>query len=869
MNNQNTTLYTFTPSSSTCANQATMTIEVNSAPVITSPTTVSCSGAAVVLTSSLTSGVQWYKTGVLISGATSATYSATTAGIYTVIPTACSSLVSNGITVTTGSNPGTPIASVQSGTLLLCGTGAQVVLASNIAPSTSATLQWYKDGTAIAGATSTTYAATTDGSYLVRRIAVANGCYSTSNAQVAVSGVQPLFSITGSSTPICSGSSVTLTASGTGVDTYTWSNSSTGSSITVSPTSTTTYTLTGTNTSGCSATATTTVDVISTPVVTAPSTVICSGAEVVLTSSLTSGVQWYKTGVLISGATSATYSATTAGIYTVKPTACSSLVSNGITVTTGSNPGTPTASVQSGTLLLCGTGAQVVLASNISPSTSATLQWYKDGTAIAGATSTTYAATTGGSYLVRRINVANICYSTSNAQVAVSGGSLPPAPTANVQSGDLLLCGTGAQVTLQSTVAPSASSTLQWFKNGISISGATAQTYVANSAGAYTVKRVYVSSGCASSSNSVSVVQGGSLPSAPSISSPTSVICSGAGTITMTSNQAPSATVSLQWYKNGVLVSGATAQTYAAVSVGSYTVKKLSTTGGCASLPSNAIGVSVGVTPSTIPAISIQTGTLPLCTGSAVVLQTAAIPTSTQTLQWYKSGVALSGATGTSYTALVGGSYTVKLVETGGCATTSSGFAVSQQTPPSATVVTVHSGSLLLCNGSAVTLKSSSLPTATVGIRWYKDGVQISGATGQFYTATTAGSYTARRITLSSGCISNASTPRVVTSCNPIVVNDNNEEQEDATSKLNEELTWDAAVSRNPYDQYVTIRLNTASDSDVELTMVDAMGKVVSTDNASMKELGSLHIGEGLTPGMYLIQVRQDENIKTIRVIKQ
>jgi hypothetical protein len=111
--------------------------------------------------------------------------------------------------------------------------------------------------------------------------------------------------------------------------------------------------------------------------------------------------------------------------------------------------------------------------------------------------------------------------------------------------------------------------------------------------------------------------------------------------------------------------------------------------------------------------------------------------------------------------------------------------------------------------------------------------------------------------------------PKEVTSCNPIVVNDNNEEQEDATSKLNEELTWDAAVSRNPYDQYVTIRLNTASDSDVEFTMVDAMGKVVSTDNASMKELGSLHIGEGLTPGMYLIQVRQDENIKTIRVIKQ
>jgi hypothetical protein len=158
--------------------------------------------------------------------------------------------------------------------------------------------------------------------------------------------------------------------------------------------------------------------------------------------------------------------------------------------------------------------------------------------------------------------------------------------------------------------------------------------------------------------------------------------------------------------------------------------------------------------------------------------------------------------------------------------------------------------------------------TSSTGIRWYKDGVEIAGATSQFYTTTTPGVYTARRIN-SSGCLGNASSPKTAISCNPIVVNDNNEEQEDATSKLNEELVWDAAVSRNPYDQYVTIRLNSTSDSDVELTMIDAMGKVVSHDASNLKELGSMRIGEGLTPGMYLISIRQDDNIKTIRVIKQ
>jgi hypothetical protein len=51
--------------------------------------------------------------------------------------------------------------------------------------------------------------------------------------------------------------------------------------------------------------------------------------------------------------------------------------------------------------------------------------------------------------------------------------------------------------------------------------------------------------------------------------------------------------------------------------------------------------------------------------------------------------------------------------------------------------------------------------------------------------------------------------------------------------------------------------------------MIDPMGKVVSHDASNLKELGSMRIGEGLTPGMYLISIRQDDNIKTIRVIKQ
>ena len=326
----------------------------------------------------------------------------------------------------------------------------------------------------------------------------------------------------------------------------------------------------------------------------------------------------------------------------------------------------------------------------------------------------------------------------------------------------------------------------------------------------------------------------------------------------------PTTSATLQWYKDGAVMTNITSQVVPTTMPGVYTVRRISN---CPSLPSNAITVTTGTVPSA-PVVSVQSGSLATCSGTPVVLSSSVAPGSGTTLQWYSTNTVLSNATAQSYSTATAGSYRVKATS-GGCTSPfSNSLTVSVIALPSTPTISVYTGSLTLCNGSSVTLKSAESVSASTGIRWYKDGVEIAGATSQFYTTTVAGVYTARRIN-SSGCLSASSAALTAISCNPIVVNDNNGEQEDATSKLNEELTWDAAVSRNPYDQYVTIRLNTASDSEVELTMVDAMGKVVSTDYASMKELGSMHIGEDLTPGMYLIQVRQDDNIKTIRVIKQ
>ncbi|MBM3453469.1 MAG: T9SS type A sorting domain-containing protein, partial [Bacteroidetes bacterium] len=100
---------------------------------------------------------------------------------------------------------------------------------------------------------------------------------------------------------------------------------------------------------------------------------------------------------------------------------------------------------------------------------------------------------------------------------------------------------------------------------------------------------------------------------------------------------------------------------------------------------------------------------------------------------------------------------------------------------------------------------------------------------------------------------------------------DNNDviDRADAQDRLDVELTWDATAMPNPYNQYVTVSLSTESNSAISITMVDAMGKEVSRTHTTVEGLESVQLGELLTPGVYMIAVRQDDNVKMIRVVKQ
>ena len=118
-----------------------------------------------------------------------------------------------------------------------------------------------------------------------------NGC--TTNTTISViTNTLPVLNVVQSSSAVCAGQSVNLTASG--ANTYTWNTSATTASISVSPTVSTTYTVTGTNTLGCSNTTTQAVSVNPAPNVTAISSasVLCIGTTATLTASGAVSYTW-------------------------------------------------------------------------------------------------------------------------------------------------------------------------------------------------------------------------------------------------------------------------------------------------------------------------------------------------------------------------------------------------------------------------------------------------------------------------------------------------------------------------------------------------------------------------------------------------
>jgi len=394
--------------------------------LITSPSTVICTGSSVLLSANAGAGLtyQWSNAAGIITSATNATYPATAAGTYTVKVTNSTTTCSAISASTAITENALPTATITSAATSFC-TGGSLQLSANT--GTGLTYQWSNTAGIIASATNATYPATAAGTYTVKVTNSTTTCFATSAQKVITVNPLPTATITSPATSFCTGGSVLLSANtGTGL-TYQWSNTAgiitNATNATYAATAADTYTVKVTNsTTTCFATSAQkviTVNPLPTVTITSSASSFCAGGSLLLSANTGTGLtyQWSNTAGIIASATNATYPATAAGTYTVKvtnsTTTCfATSAQKVITV----NP-LPTATISSPATSFC-TGGSVLLSANTG--TGLTYQWSNTTGIITSATNATYPATTAGTYTVKVTNAGNCINSSESITLSVA-----------------------------------------------------------------------------------------------------------------------------------------------------------------------------------------------------------------------------------------------------------------------------------------------------------------------------------------------------------------------------------------------------------------------------------------------------------------
>lgn len=252
----------------------------------------------------------------------------------------------------------------------------------------------------------------------------------------------------------------------------------------------------------------------------------------------------------------------------------------------------------------------------------------------------------------------------------------------------------------------------QWYNNEVPIVGASDSIFKALSSGSYTVK--VIKDGKSASSAPI-VVTVKSNPPIPTISlSGRNPFCEG-HFVALTS----SSSGSNQWYLDDLLQEGSTNQVYYAVNAGTYKVK--TTSNGCSSLFSDS--VRIDLTP--VPKAEITSTTTSFCAGDSVSLNT--INGIGETYQWNLNENPIIGATASTFTSTIPGSFSVT-TNNKGCSQTSLPVTIIIKPMPDKPTITQNGSNLV--------------SSAVNGNQWYKDGVLISGAINQVYTPSNSGNYT-------------------------------------------------------------------------------------------------------------------------------
>lgn len=743
-----------------------------------------CAGSSKTLVSSNQNTgftYQWYLNNTAITGATAATYNATLEGTYKLIINAGSCVIESDVMFLELQNLEVTL-DVNSLELLI--PGDQLVI-NSINNGVNPTFQWKKNGVNISGATSSSYTATQAGLYTLVTTQT-QGCSFVEEVSVQVvyptsfdlvidstGDYQPCISTETNLNIILFNANTSSSSISILNNNYNYSYQWYKNNQPISGATNTALTVNQTLGNGnyhlvvalpnitnpiISNTTTITIGNTSSPILTQTGSYCNSSSTVTLSSNYSGSqyqYQWYRNTNAINGATNATLNTNQAGTYhlIVTNSGCS-ISSNNLVIQAAT--GTITIANLTNDVIL--PGEQKILTTTTSLN-QPTYLWYRNNSLITGATSSNYTATQDGVYKVIATEVGSGCTLTAEASVSLvypTGFEL----TISVNSGyqncvsntALLSINSFVAQTTQGNVNMNVSNTsyvYQWLLNSNSVSGANNTLYTVSNAsqnGSYSLQVTLPNYGVVTSNN-VSVALAIQTPTITSQGS----LCGG-NSVLLSSSES-NATYTYNWYKNGVLIPNSNQSTYSATEIGNYYLtlsnSSCSATSNTLNLQESTFTVSLNV-PSTDVIIPGQTKVLEVTTNA-----------NQPTYQWYRNNTIITGATSSTYSATLFGTYKVIVTQTQGCFATQEAV-VNLIYPDSFVVVISPSANYTECTSTETELQITTFNAITsIGTfsilnndfgytyQWYKNNalVNSSGQNTQQVTSLTAnGSYELRII---------------------------------------------------------------------------------------------------------------------------
>ena len=425
-----------------------------------------------------------------------------------------------------------------------------------------------------------------------------------------------------------------------------------------------------------------------------------------------------------------------------------------------------------------------------------------------GATTEDISNLIAGIYYVTAYSTGTQCSAVLSIQITNTSGIL-------TESHVNASCG-NSNGSINFTITPAGNYNYLWSN------GATTQDINNLASGYYTVT-VSSNSGC---SNSLSVFISGTT--APTIiASASNAGCGLSNGYVVTTVSGGTGIYSYIWN------TGATTSILQSVPAGVYSVTVYD--GNQCSGTTTAI---VSSNPPTTPQTSIQSGTASFCSGGNAVLVVSPLGSA---YQWLKNNMNISGATNSTYTASVSGTFTCTVIYPCG-SSTSNGIVITKLATSTATITA--NGATTFCAGGSVVLNVNVQSGVTY--QWRKGGISISGATNSSYTATAAGNYRCLVTKTATGCTKLSNNITITVNCKAEgITNDNS-----------------YIFYPNPFTNYLTVQLDEVSTIGVY--------NVLGQKLFELKEVsGEIKIGDELKSGIYFLEIKVNgELILSERIVK-